>query len=102
MTDVAQLVGELTLDEKAALTAGVDMWSTARTHPRSSCSPSNTRRRTWREHPEHRVAQRAGRDHFYAEYSIQVCECTGVRTFAAALGVGPDASGPDGGDSTVG
>ncbi|MGH9249100.1 MAG: beta-glucosidase H [Acidimicrobiales bacterium] len=29
MTDVAKLVAELTLDEKAALTAGVDMWSTA-------------------------------------------------------------------------
>jgi beta-glucosidase len=29
MTDMAKLVAELTLDEKAALTAGVDMWSTA-------------------------------------------------------------------------
>ena len=29
MTDVDKLVAELTLDEKAALTAGVDMWSTA-------------------------------------------------------------------------
>ena len=29
MTDIAKLVAELTLDEKAALTAGVDMWSTA-------------------------------------------------------------------------
>ena len=29
MTDVPKLVAELTLDEKAALTAGVDMWSTA-------------------------------------------------------------------------
>jgi beta-glucosidase len=29
MTDIAKLVAELTLDEKVALTAGVDMWSTA-------------------------------------------------------------------------
>ena len=29
MTDIDKLVAELTLDEKAALTAGVDMWSTA-------------------------------------------------------------------------
>jgi beta-glucosidase len=29
MTDIAKLVAELTLDEKAALTAGVDLWSTA-------------------------------------------------------------------------
>jgi len=39
--------------------------------------------RAWREHPEHRLAQRAGRDRFYAEYSIQVCECTRVSTFEA-------------------
>jgi hypothetical protein len=29
MSDIAKLVAELTLDEKAALTAGVDLWSTA-------------------------------------------------------------------------
>ena len=28
----------------------------------------------WREHPEHLEAQRLGRERFYAEYSIQVCE----------------------------
>lgn len=56
--------------------------------------------RAWREHPEHRLAQRDGRDRFYAEYSIQVCECTRVSTFAAAPTV--DASRPDGGDPTVG
>ncbi len=28
----------------------------------------------WREHPEHRQAQRRGREKFYAEYHIQVCE----------------------------
>lgn len=28
----------------------------------------------WRDHPEHRQAQRLGRERFYAEYHIQVCE----------------------------
>lgn len=32
----------------------------------------------WRDHPDHRLAQQAGRDRFYGEYSIQVC--TTVRT----------------------
>ncbi len=32
--------------------------------------------RAWREHPEHREAQRIGRERFYDEYSIQVCEPT--------------------------
>jgi uncharacterized protein with NRDE domain len=39
--------------------------------------------RAWRAHPDHRLAQQAGRDRFYAEYSIQVCECTRVSTFEA-------------------
>jgi heme-degrading monooxygenase HmoA len=30
--------------------------------------------RAWREHPEHRDAQRAGVDRFYETYSIQVAE----------------------------
>lgn len=30
--------------------------------------------KAWREHPEHRQAQRAGRDRLYSEYKIQVCE----------------------------
>jgi heme-degrading monooxygenase HmoA len=57
--------------------------------------------RAWREHPDHRLAQQAGRDRFYAEYSIQVCDCTRVRTFttAAAPAAG---SRPDGGDPPVG
>ena len=28
----------------------------------------------WRDHPEHRVVQRQGRDEWYAEYHIQVCQ----------------------------
>lgn len=28
----------------------------------------------WRDHPEHRDAQRLGRERFYAEYRIQVCQ----------------------------
>jgi heme-degrading monooxygenase HmoA len=29
--------------------------------------------RRWGEHPEHREAQTAGRDRFYAQYTLQVC-----------------------------
>ncbi len=28
----------------------------------------------WRDHPEHREAQRLGRERFYSEFSIRVCE----------------------------
>ncbi len=30
--------------------------------------------RAWRMHPEHRAAQQKGRDSFYEEYKVQVCE----------------------------
>src|SRR5262245_48548054 len=30
--------------------------------------------RAWRMHPEHRAAQRKGRDVYYAEYHLQICE----------------------------
>lgn len=33
----------------------------------------------WRRHPEHVEAQRLGRDHYFAEYQIQVC--TPVRSY---------------------
>ena len=33
----------------------------------------------WREHPEHREAQRLGRERYFAEYQIQVC--TPVRAY---------------------
>jgi heme-degrading monooxygenase HmoA len=33
----------------------------------------------WREHPEHKAAQKRGRDEFFAEYRIQVC--TPVRDY---------------------
>jgi heme-degrading monooxygenase HmoA len=35
----------------------------------------------WRDHPEHRRAQRLGRERFYAEYRIQVCRVDADRTF---------------------
>jgi heme-degrading monooxygenase HmoA len=38
----------------------------------------------WRSHPEHREAQRLGRERFYAEYRIQVCELRRELTFSAA------------------
>ena len=34
----------------------------------------------WREHPEHRAAQQAGRDRFFSEYRITVCDV--VRDYA--------------------
>src|SRR5947207_1254278 len=30
--------------------------------------------RAWRMHPEHRQAQQAGRDTYYTEYHVAVCE----------------------------
>ena len=30
--------------------------------------------RAWRMHPEHRDAQRKGRDTYYETYSVQICE----------------------------
>lgn len=30
--------------------------------------------RAWREHPEHRAAQKQGREQFYSEYTLQICE----------------------------
>lgn len=37
--------------------------------------------RTWRDHPEHRAAQRLGRERFYESYAIQVCEVRGEHDF---------------------
>ena len=35
----------------------------------------------WRDHPDHREAQRRGVDHFYSEYTIQVGEVSYSRSF---------------------
>lgn len=35
----------------------------------------------WREQPEHRAAQRAGIDHIYSEYRLQVCVLEDERSF---------------------
>ena len=37
----------------------------------------------WRDDPEHRVAQQRGRDTFYSEYSISVCQELARRSFQA-------------------
>jgi heme-degrading monooxygenase HmoA len=37
--------------------------------------------RAWATHPEHRTAQARGRDAFYSEYSIQVCEVVRASRF---------------------
>lgn len=36
--------------------------------------------KAWRDHPEHVAAQQLGRDHYFAEYRIQVC--TPVRSYS--------------------
>lgn len=38
--------------------------------------------KAWRDHPEHRVAQKLGREKFYAEFKIQVCSV--VQQYGAA------------------
>ena len=35
----------------------------------------------WRDHPEHREAQRTGIDRLYSDYRIQVCTLDDERTF---------------------
>ena len=35
---------------------------------------SEEAQRAWRMHPEHRDAQRKGRDIYYESYSLQICE----------------------------
>ncbi len=40
--------------------------------------------RAWREHPEHVAAQQKGRELYYAEYQIQVCEVVRESKFKAA------------------
>lgn len=36
----------------------------------------------WRDHPEHRAAQRAGVDRLYSEYRLQVCTLDDERRFS--------------------
>ena len=38
----------------------------------------------WRDHPRHRRAQGVGRDRFYADYELQVCEVLYERRFMGA------------------
>ena len=37
--------------------------------------------RAWRDDPEHRSAQKRGRDEFYSEYSISVCRMQHHRSY---------------------
>ena len=39
--------------------------------------------RAWREHPEHVLAQKAGREQFYASYQVQVCAVERAYAFSA-------------------
>ncbi len=40
----------------------------------------------WRDHPEHREAQRLGRERFYSEFQIQVCSPVRRYAFSRAAG----------------
>ena len=50
----------------------------------------------WRAHADHVVAQRHGRESYYAEYSLQVCETRRVRGFVAGAAGAPGAPGAAG------
>lgn len=43
--------------------------------------------KAWRTHLEHRVAQRRGREAFYAEYSLQVADVTSVSSYGGGGGI---------------
>jgi heme-degrading monooxygenase HmoA len=38
-------------------------------------------RRAWRDHPEHRAAQRVGVERLYSEYRLQLCTLEDERSF---------------------
>jgi heme-degrading monooxygenase HmoA len=40
----------------------------------------------WKAHPEHLIAQRRGREEFFADYHIQVCHVIRTSDFTAASG----------------
>jgi heme-degrading monooxygenase HmoA len=44
---------------------------------------SEKTQRAWREHAEHRVAQKRGRAEFYSWYRLQVCQQLRETTFGA-------------------
>ncbi|MHB8341577.1 MAG: antibiotic biosynthesis monooxygenase family protein [Mycobacteriales bacterium] len=50
---------------------------------------SRDAQQAWRDHPQHREAQRLGRERFYAEYTIAVSECLHVREFTGRRLSGP-------------
>lgn len=35
---------------------------------------SESHLKAWRDHPEHKMVQQMGRDDFYQDYTLQVCE----------------------------
>jgi heme-degrading monooxygenase HmoA len=46
-----------------------------------SCFENEDAVRIWREQPEHREAQRLGREKFYSHYSVEVCRLLHSRQF---------------------
>jgi heme-degrading monooxygenase HmoA len=54
----------------------------------------------WRDDPQHRDAQRAGREHFYSEYSITVGVVSHAAAFSAGTTDGPGPVRSAGGEGT--
>jgi heme-degrading monooxygenase HmoA len=51
----------------------------------------------WRNHPEHLQAQALGRERFYAEYHLQVCEPIRAYSFQDGVRVDQSRSATEGG-----
>jgi heme-degrading monooxygenase HmoA len=47
------------------------------------CFESQQSLTAWREHPEHVVAQRRGKQEFYASYDVRICEVVRAYDFTA-------------------
>lgn len=51
--------------------------------------------RGWRMHPEHREAQRLGREKFYTHYHVTVCQTLREARFTLANDAGAESNGPE-------
>jgi len=51
--------------------------------------------RAWRTQVDHQAAQQAGRDHWYARYTLQVCECRSARGFVRPANESDESTGSD-------
>jgi hypothetical protein len=73
---LAQCRGSLTSRPSPPVTANVFRFITIDTGEHQA---------TWRDDPQHRAAQRKGREFYYSSYSISVCEEPWHRRFEALV-----------------